>query len=136
LPEFERLRFTFAIGSIPIRFYRGLPDDPPARYLVTSFLELRQQELALTIDGLPALPKILRLAVETGPERQVSNVILVELEEDGEPIAQYTVPTGLGAVNVMPMQAEAVVLPAPTVEPIQPIQDEAQVENDDKTDVG
>ena|SRR5437762_969986 len=136
LPEFERLRFTFAIGSIPIRFYRGLPDDPPARYLVTSFLELRQQELALTIDGLPALPKILRLAVETGPERQVANVILVELEEDGEPIAQYTVPAGVGAINVMPMQAEAVVLPAPTVEPIQPIQDEAQVENNDETDVG
>src|ERR1035438_2927788 len=31
LPEFESLRFTFAIGTVPIRFYRGLPDERPSR---------------------------------------------------------------------------------------------------------
>jgi hypothetical protein len=136
LPEFERLRFTFAIGSIPIRFYRGLPDDPPARYLVASYAELHQQQLALTIDGLPILPKTLRIAVETGAMHEVSNVILVELEEDGTPIAQYTILASVGISNIVPMQAEPITLPAPTLEPINNETQAEQAENDDAADVG
>src|SRR6266702_4537286 len=58
VPESEALTFTFAIGSIPFKFYRGSPEDPPSRLLAMTYGELRHQQLALDIEGIRPLDAI------------------------------------------------------------------------------
>src|SRR5258708_6165736 len=59
------MQFVFTIGGLPIRFYRGEPDDPSERTLKQSFSELQQLSLfsAETLVKLTAEP-IYRFAVE------------------------------------------------------------------------
>ena len=112
--EDARLRFTFAIEGIPIRFYRGSPDDPPANYLVTTYGELAQRQLFQHRE----LDKILRIAVETDSEGRVSTVKLVELDEAGEATGVYLIPFGIAATNVSPMEAKAVHVEPVELEPV------------------
>src|SRR5712692_5876690 len=46
LHEAENLSFSFGVGSVPFRFYRGKPDDPPGRYLLRTFGELHHLQTA------------------------------------------------------------------------------------------
>src|SRR5271168_3176404 len=43
LNEAETLRFTFAIGTIPVRFYTGDAEAAPGRYVERTFAEVHQQ---------------------------------------------------------------------------------------------
>jgi hypothetical protein len=124
--EDARLRFTFAIEGIPIRFYRGSPDDPPANYLVTTYGELAQRQLFEHRD----LDKILRIAVETDREGRVSTVKLVELDNAGEATGVYLIPFGVPATRVTPLEAKPV-----HVEPVelQPIADKPSDVQQQKT---
>lgn len=119
LPELERpLRFVFAIGSIPVRFYRGLPDDPPDRYLFVSDVERQQRQLALNLEEIPSLNKIFRLAVEAdGLSREALKVVLVELTSAGRPTSWYSIPLA-AASKITPLQAPAVNVPPPVIEPV------------------
>jgi hypothetical protein len=112
------LRFGFAIGSIPFRFYRGEADDPPSRYLMTTYAELHQQQLALELGIVIPKDQILRLAVETDPTRQVSSVILVEMDQSGNPTGSYSIPFDIEPTNVVPLQSKGVDLPPLTLEPL------------------
>jgi hypothetical protein len=112
--ERERLRFTFAVEGIPIRFYKGSPDDPPENYLVTTFGELAQRQL---FENLRPLDKILRLAVETNREGFVSTVKLVELDEAGEPTGVYLIPFDVASSNVTPLESKPINLREVTAEP-------------------
>lgn len=118
LPELERpLRFVFAIGSIPVRFYRGLPDDPPDRYLFISDAESCQRQLALQLEEIPSLHKLFRLAVEAdGTTREASKIVLVELTKAGTPTSWYSIPIA-PITKVTRLQAPAVNVPQPTLEP-------------------
>jgi hypothetical protein len=102
--EDARLRFTFAIEGIPIRFYRGSPDDPPANYLVTTYGELAQRQLFQHRET----DKILRIAVETDREGCASTAKLVELDKAGEATGVYLIPFGIRAANVAPLEAKAI----------------------------
>jgi hypothetical protein len=115
ISEEPRLRFTFAIEGIPIRFYRGSPDDPPGNYLVTTYGELQQRQL---FEGLRPLDRILRLAVETDREGRVSTVKLVELDEGGEATGVYVIPFGAARSKVSPLAAKPINIEAPSVEPL------------------
>jgi hypothetical protein len=64
LPETQPLRFTFAVGSIPMKFYKGDHDDVPTRCMVQSYMELRQMSLAFNTDRLDP-SHLLRMTVET-----------------------------------------------------------------------
>ena len=46
IPESHPLRFTFTIGELPLKFYKGEAADVPGKILVGSFAELRQMRLA------------------------------------------------------------------------------------------
>ncbi len=118
LRETETLCFSFAIGSVPFRFYKGRPDDPPERYLASTFGELRHLQTAFAIEGLRPLDKILRLAVETDATREVSNITFVEMDEAGNVTETFSIPFDAERGNVTPLQAKAVSLPAPTLEPV------------------
>jgi hypothetical protein len=102
--EEPNLRFTFAIEGIPIRFYKGSPDDPPAHYLVVTFGELLQRQL---FDHRP-LDRILRIAVETDREGRVSTVKLVELDEAGEATGVYLIPFVVALSNLASLESKPI----------------------------
>jgi hypothetical protein len=118
LEDEKPLRFAFAIGSIPFRFYRGDADDPPSRYLMTTYAELHQQQLALELGIVIPTDQILRLAVETDAKRQVSSVILVEMDQSGNLTGTYSIPFDIQPTNVVPLQSKGVDLPPLTLEPL------------------
>jgi len=118
LPEAEPLRFTFAIGTIPIRFYRGGATDAPGHYLERTFAELHQQQLALQIDGLRLVDRVLRLAVEIDATGEVENVILVELDTAGNVTETYRISLDGDAGKVTPLQPKPVELGPPQIQPL------------------
>lgn len=126
LPEADTLSFSFAIGSIPFRFYRGKPDDPPGRYLIKTYGELHHLQTSLNIEGLRPLDNTLRLAVETDASREVASVSFVEMDEAGNVTETYGIPFDTEATNVTPIQVKPVDLPPPTLEPLKNEEQEKQ----------
>jgi hypothetical protein len=120
LPETEALRFTFAMDQTPIRFYVGDPDDIPTRYKGRSPAEARQMELSLQIGGRPVRDEVLRLAVVKGPNGEVADVVLAQHDDEGRPVWGYYIPIdqSTSTSNVVLMQKDPAVLPAPMVVPI------------------
>ena len=118
LEDDKPLRFGFAIGSLPFRFYHGEADDPPNHYLTTTYAELHQQQLALELGDVILKDQILRLAVETDATGQVSSVILVEMDESGNLTGTYSIPFDIEPTNVVPLQSKGVDLPPLTLEPL------------------
>lgn len=116
--EAEQLCFTFAIGAIPFKFYRGSPVDPPGRVLEMTFGELHQLQLILDIEGIRSIDNILRIAVETYPNGEASDISVVEMDKAGFVTGTYQIPEEVEISNVTPLQAKPVDLPAPTLEPI------------------
>lgn len=117
LPEDEKpLRFTFAIGSVPIRFYRGEAGDPPGHYISVTYAELYQQQLAFQIDGIRLLDQILRLAVEVDKSREVSGVFVVEMDKQGSVMETYKIPFELEGGNILPLQHKPIDVAPPQVE--------------------
>ena len=115
IEEDPKPRFTFAIEGLPIRFYKGSPDDPPSNYLVTTFGELLQRQL---FPEFRPLDKILRIAIETDREGRVSSAKLVELDEAGEATGVYVIPFGAARPNVVRLESKAVHLEPVVVEPL------------------
>lgn len=65
----------FSVGDVPLRFYRGDPEEPSDRYLAQSYPELAQMSLAFPdepIDGV-----VYRLAVETDFEGYAIGITFV-----------------------------------------------------------
>ena len=117
LRESEILRFSFAIGSVSFRFYKGRPDEPPERYLMSTYGELHYLQATLQIEGLRPLDKILRLAIEPDAE-QVCRVTFVETDEAGNVTETYPIPYEVELGKITPLQARPVDLPPLTLEPL------------------
>jgi hypothetical protein len=115
LPESQALRFTFAVGTVPLKFYRGDVDDVPQKYLEPSFTELRQMDLAFKTDGIDST-NLLRIAVEPDASGKTSTVTLVEVEESGIPLRVFQIP--LDSANVIEMKPKPINLEPPTLEVI------------------
>ncbi|MGI4829833.1 MAG: hypothetical protein ACRYFU_16805 [Janthinobacterium lividum] len=109
--ELNALQFSFRIGSVPLRFYKGRPKDPPSRYLTHSDGEIAAIQLCLALEGTPVGDTVVRLAVAVGADLEVSSISLVEIDEYMEPIAVYRVPVQVHVTNVVPMQAPPVSMP-------------------------
>lgn len=118
--------FTFAIEGIPIRFYKGSPDDPPSHYLVTTYGEIAQRQL---FKDLWPLDRILRIAVETDAEGRVSTVKLVELDQAGHATGVYLIPFDVSLGNVVSFETKPI---APDAPEVVPIDTEAENEKRDK----
>lgn len=112
LPETQALRFTFAVGSVPLKFYKGDADDVPQKFLEPSFAELRQLNLAFKTDGFDST-NLLRIAIEPDASGKTSTVTLVEVEESGQPIRVFQIP--LDAANVIAMKPKPINLEPPTL---------------------
>jgi hypothetical protein len=128
LQEEENLRFTFAIGSIPFKFYHGEAGDPPGRYLIATFAEIHQRQLALKLDGVPMLDQILRLAVETHATGDVSSVTLVEMDEHRNVTESYRIPYDAEPSKVVRMEPKAINLPPPKIEALESNEEKSKKE--------
>ena len=118
LPDPEKhLRFTFAIGRIPFRIYRGEPSDPPSRYLATSYAEIRHRQYVLDLGLAIPLDGILRIAVETDETGRASMISVVELNEARKITGSYTIPSEVQR-RVIPLRPKAIDTPAPRLEPL------------------
>jgi hypothetical protein len=119
LPETHTLGFSFAIGAVPFRFYRGNPDEPPYNYQFKSYGEIHHLQLCLELDrGFHPLDGVLRLAVETDGSHEVSAVTLVEMDDGGNPRESYQVPFDEGESNIVSIQTPPVDLPPVVAEPL------------------
>ena len=118
VPELKALQFCFCIGSVPLRYYKGDPEDPPSRSLVQSPGEIEQTQLCIRFEGRPTVDTILRLAVEVDAMRQASSVSLIEIDEFKEVVGKYRIPFDAQALNVTPMQTPPVSLPPLVAEPL------------------
>jgi hypothetical protein len=109
-------QFTFRIGGVPVRFYRGPADDPHQRTLRQSFPELRQLSLALT--ERPDLRGIIfRFAVETGIEGELERIIFFGMIDETVE-CYWEVPFSRALTVLHPVQErrdEGVQLPPPPV---------------------
>lgn len=117
-PELKALQFSFSVGSVPLRYYKGDPDDPPSRYLVHSDGELQHIQLCFEFEGLPSANAILRLAVDVDAARQALSVSLVEIDEFKEVIGKYRIPFDAQTNKLTPMQTPPVNMPPVVVEPL------------------
>ena len=116
-PELKALQFSFSVGSVPLRYYKGDPDDPPSRYLTHSEGELQHIQLCFDFEGLPSANTILRLAVDVDATRQASSVSLVEIDEFKEVIGKYRIPFDAQTTRLRPMQTPPVNMPPIVAEP-------------------
>jgi hypothetical protein len=97
----ESNAFVFLIEDVPVRFYRGLAEEPTARALRRHAQEAEQLSLAL---GDAAEGLVFRLAVETGEGGRVERVVFLALRgEEGEATCVWPVPLEMPAeVGSMP----------------------------------
>jgi hypothetical protein len=122
LPEKSALAFSFAIGNVPFRFYRGNAEEPPFHYQSKSYGEVHHVQLCLALDlggEITALEGVLRLAVEIS-ELEVSTVTLVEVDSDGKPIDSYVIPFDEGNNNIVSIEAPPPIITPPAIaEPLE-----------------
>lgn len=132
LPESKGLQFSFGIGAVPFRFYRGIPEDPPDRYRICTFGELHHQQMCLELEGFRAPDGVLRIAVETSPATlEVVTVSVVEVDDAGNPIAVYHVPLTQPQVSkITVIHTEPIELAPPIVEPLANVVELGESETD------
>ncbi len=83
--------FVFLIDQVPVRFYRGLADDPTVRTLRRQEAEAQQLGLALGTDLAEGL--VFRLAVETNANGGVERVVFLALRgEEGFAECAWPIP--------------------------------------------
>lgn len=99
--ESDGLKFSFAVGGVPLRFYRGdVERTPPNRTLHIRAPELEAQQLCF-LDEDNGGDFICRLIVEVDEAGLVSRVAFARASQAGE----------LRDVWIIPEDGEAVVLP-------------------------
>lgn len=125
------MQFIFSVGGVPVRFYRGEPDDPTARTLKQSFSELKQ----LSLFGADELVKLTaepayRFAIETDVDGALTAITFVVLAGE-TPVLTWQVPLDEPVTKISPLWvegSEGVELPAPSVGIPSPNQKDGTVE--------
>jgi hypothetical protein len=134
-PEFQALAFSFSVGSVPLRYYKGDPTDPPSRYLTHSQGEELYIQACFEFEGLPTVDTILRLAVDVDATQHVASVSLVEINELKEVIGTYRIPFSVANANVTLMQAPPVSMPPVVAEPLKKELDQQKSKEKQTNDV-
>ena len=115
------LHFVFSIGGVPIRFYRGEPENPNPRYLSRRYPEIQAQQYAFDF-AHESEQWLWRLAIETDYLGEVLRIVFVEVAENGDIRSTWEIPQS----DKMPIVAalhnrlrEPVELEPPVVSPRQ-----------------
>ena len=102
LQEAEALRFTFSIGRVPLKFYRGDVGDAPGHCRVVSDAESAAQQLLLDLGEIALDDRLLRLAVTTDTQGRTLGVVLAEMDKTGRVTGQYSIPFDDDVQNAVP----------------------------------
>ena len=93
------LHFVFAIGAVPVRFYRGEAEHPPAKSLRRNYPEIQAAQTSFSLPGFTtpaseetAVEYLWRIAIETDVEGAVDRVVLIEVADDGATRTVYEIP--------------------------------------------
>jgi hypothetical protein len=90
--------FVFLIDQVPVRFFRGLAEDPTTRTLRRQEAEAQQLSLALGGDAADGL--VFRLAVETNATGGVERIVFLALRgEEGSAECTWPIPLELPAAQ-------------------------------------
>ncbi|MDQ2804946.1 MAG: hypothetical protein M3Y41_20580 [Pseudomonadota bacterium] len=90
--------FVFLIDQVPVRFYRGLAEDPTVRTLRRQESEAQQLGLALGDDLAAGL--VFRLAVETNATGGVERIVFLALRgEEGHAECAWPIPLDIPAAQ-------------------------------------
>ena len=116
LPESQNLKFTFSIGSLPVKIYKGEPEDIPTRSLVRSFAELAQMRLAFPNVDAKAT-NMLRIAVGADGAGLATAIVLVEVDEAGTPLRTFEIPRS-ESENIIGLRPTPITLAPPRIEVI------------------
>jgi hypothetical protein len=111
-------RFIFAIGSVPVRFYRGNTKRAPSRTLVQSAQELAQLSLAFSMEEVQYRELSWRFAIETDFLGEPSKVVFAALaKDDGAVVYHWAIPFDkVDVVVKLDVRDEDMIeLPAPSV---------------------
>jgi len=113
------LHFVFAIGGVPLRFYKGEPEHPKSNSLRRNLPEVRAQQQAFQfMEHSDSADKVLRLALETNEAGAVETVSLVELDDLGRPLNSFSLHLDKAPLlTFTPKHRQAVSLPPPVVRP-------------------
>lgn len=126
LPDPEKqLRFTFAVGHIPFRIYRGQPGEPPSRYLTTSYAEIRHRQRALEFGHPIPIDGILRIAVETDDTGRASTISVVEMDEERQITGSYIIPSETQP-GVIPLRLKPIDTAPPKLEPLKKTEESSE----------
>lgn len=113
-------RFVFGVGDVPVRFFRGVIDNPPLRTLALSAPELAQ--MAFAFEDTNVYRKLhWRIAIETGLLGEPTAVLFAALARiNGQVVHSWPIPfvAGHGSDLDEPMpidDSDLVQLPPPTV---------------------
>jgi hypothetical protein len=94
-------KFIFAIGSIPVRFYRGSYSKPPFRTLAFNAQELTQLSLAFASTEVNYKYLKWRFAIETDYLGEPSSVIFASMSgDDGAVIFHWKLPFDTATFNI------------------------------------
>lgn len=120
------LHFVFAVGSVPLRFYRGEAEHPPTKSLQRNYAEIVQAQTSMfSLPGFATPVRndlrayLWRIAIETNFDGSVDRVVLVEVSEDGQSLRTiHEIPEStVGYVAATePKRKEGKPLPPPSVE--------------------
>lgn len=112
----ERPEFIVGVDGVPLKFYKGEPDDPPVRAFQRRPREFDAYQLEL--ENLAAAPQeVLRLIVCTDSGHKVDSIWLLRLSTDGEIRDRYKIPIQPSNVRAFDAPKEGVDLDKPSVQP-------------------
>lgn len=94
------LQFIFAIGLVPVRFYRGDADDPTVKTCRVAYPELNQ--LAIAFEEEVNDEVVFRFAVETDYDGSVDSIKFVGLRHT-QVVLSWEVPLQTGEVIRFPL---------------------------------
>lgn len=85
------LKFIFSIGGVPVRFYRGDPENPKDKNLLETYPELNQPQFPFP--GISGNEKLRwRFAVETFETGEVQNITVVGFSSEGVAECLWRIP--------------------------------------------
>ncbi|MGH7481464.1 MAG: hypothetical protein ACRELV_04870 [Longimicrobiales bacterium] len=111
-------RFVFKIGGVPIRFYRGDPEETaPQKYAYATPRELLSLQLAFDVTDTPTPDAYFRLVVETDKKGFPIGSTLVQVDDQGKIQNPWPIPVGptSGVRDIAVARDQAVRLPPPPV---------------------
>ncbi|GAA3708672.1 hypothetical protein GCM10022268_17480 [Sphingomonas cynarae] len=98
------LQFIFAIGHVPVRFYRGDADDPSEKTCRIAYPELTQLAIAFQEEENDEM--VFRFAVETYYDGSVDTIKFVGLRHK-QAVLTWEIPLQLGEVVRFPLTVVA-----------------------------